>query len=185
MDQAAGLTHSCGLSAGVGGALSVRVLRPSLSNSNNCVFSAVVYSFISLFGHTSSAFLTLPNEMTAAHAHAARKPSAVTSVTIYTSKYACTHSHSDGEKQSLLMAVSKTWNDGQATQTVSCIWNSNYSVYQLELISAGRIIRMAMNTPTHFCLFVQDVRLSNKTFVHLLNGWHPLGPALCQPLCLF
>lgn len=86
VDQAAGLTHSCGLSTGVGGALSSRFLPPSLSNSNNCVCPATVYSFISLFGHASSAFLTLPNEMTVAHAHAARKPTADTPVTIYTSK---------------------------------------------------------------------------------------------------
>lgn len=68
-------------------------LPPSLSNGNNCVRSATVYSFISLFGHASSTFLTLPNETTAVHAHAARKPCADAPVTIYTSKYAHTHSH--------------------------------------------------------------------------------------------
>lgn len=93
VDQAAGLTHSCGLSTGVGGTLSSQFLPPSLSNSNNCGCPAAVYSFISLFGHASSAFLTLPNETTGAHAHAARKPSADTPVTIYTSKYVYTHSH--------------------------------------------------------------------------------------------
>lgn len=101
--QAAALTHSCGLCAGVGGALSSQVLSASLSNSNNCGCSATVYSFISLFGHASSAFLTLPNEMTSAHAHAARKAS-VKSMHIHTPL-------TDDAMQRLLMAVYETLND--------------------------------------------------------------------------
>lgn len=104
VDQAAGQTHSCGLSAGVGGVHLSRLLRASPSRSNNCMCSAAVYSFISFFGHASSAFLILPNEMTTAHAHAARKPSADTHVKIYTRKYAYTNSHT-------LIAKGKGFND--------------------------------------------------------------------------